>query len=64
MNNLLLNLYVKFQSLKDSEEGQDLVEYAMLLALIALVAVIAVGSLGNAISTLFNNVTSSAPFKS
>ena len=38
MRNTLLNLYVKFQGLKNSEEGQDLVEYALLVALIALCA--------------------------
>ena len=30
MRNTLLNLYVKFQGLKNGEEGQDLVEYALL----------------------------------
>ena len=35
MNNMLLKLYVKFQELKNREEGQDLVEYAMVVALIA-----------------------------
>jgi pilus assembly protein Flp/PilA len=35
MNNLLLKLYVKFQELKNHEEGQDLVEYALVVALIA-----------------------------
>ena len=31
MNNLFLNLYAKFQGLKNGEEGQDLVEYALLV---------------------------------
>ena len=39
MSNTLMNLYVKFQGLKNGEEGQDLVEYALLVALIALVCV-------------------------
>ncbi len=35
MNTMLLNLYIKFQALKNGEEGQDLVEYALVVALIA-----------------------------
>jgi len=35
------------------EEGQDLLEYAILVALIALVAVGAVQTLGNTINTVF-----------
>ncbi len=38
------------------EEGQDLAEYGMLLALIALVAVIAVTTLGQNIQTTFTDV--------
>ena len=35
MNDMLLKLYVKFQDLASREEGQDLVEYALVVALIA-----------------------------
>jgi Flp pilus assembly pilin Flp len=35
------------------EHGQDLLEYALLVALIALVAVVAVGSVGRTIHTVF-----------
>ena len=35
MNTMLLKLYVKFQDLASREEGQDLVEYALVVALIA-----------------------------
>jgi Flp pilus assembly pilin Flp len=40
------------QSLKDAE-GQDLLEYSMLVALIAVVAVSAVTTLGSTIHTVF-----------
>jgi hypothetical protein len=33
MNNLLLNLYVRFQLLMDGEDGQDMAEYALVVAL-------------------------------
>ena len=47
--NTLLKLYVKVQDLKNGEEGQDLVEYALLVALIALVCISGVNQcrLGN-----------------
>ena len=38
------------------EEGQDLVEYAMLLAFIALIAIVGVKALGNKVNTFFSNV--------
>ena len=54
MNNMLLKMYVKFQDLMDREEGQDLVEYALVLALIALGATVAMRALASAISTEFS----------
>jgi pilus assembly protein Flp/PilA len=38
------------------EEGQDLVEYAMLLAFIALIAIAGVQFLGNTVNSFFSNV--------
>ena len=57
MNNLLLKLYIKFQDLKNSEEGQDLVEYALVVALIAFGATAGMGKLAGAINTAFGNVS-------
>jgi len=37
------------------EEGQDLVEYALLLALLALAAIVALNSLGSAINRTFSS---------
>jgi len=39
-----------------SEKGQDLAEYALLIALIALVAFAAVELLGGQINTIFTNI--------
>ena len=39
-----------------SEEGQDLAEYALLIALIALVVIAAVTLLGTQIQAVFNNI--------
>ena len=38
------------------EEGQDLLEYALLISLIALVCVIAITSAGNNVNTIFTNI--------
>ena len=40
-----------------NEEGQDLAEYALLIALIALVVIGAVTLLGTQIGTVFTNIT-------
>ena len=59
MRNSLLNLHVKFQSLKNGEEGQDLVEYALLVALIALVCIGGVKQVASAVNTVFSNISGS-----
>lgn len=41
------------------EEGQDLVEYAMLLAFIALIAIAGVRTLGSTVNRFFSNVATS-----
>ena len=41
-----------------NEEGQDLLEYALLVALIALVAIAAVEAAGGSVKTIFNNIAS------
>jgi pilus assembly protein Flp/PilA len=57
MNNLLLKLYVKFQDLVSREEGQDLVEYALVVALIAFGATAGMSALAGGINKAFSNVS-------
>ena len=38
------------------EEGQDLIEYALLVALIALVCVAALTTAGSQVNTIFDNI--------
>lgn len=59
MNSALLKMYVKFQGLKSSEEGQDLVEYALLVALIALVCVTGVQNVATAVNKVFSTISTS-----
>lgn len=57
MNSILLKLYLKFQELKNREDGQDLVEYALVVALIAFGATAAMQSLSSAINTAFVDIS-------
>ena len=46
--------YIK--SFVREEDGQDLLEYALLVALIALIAIGAVGLAGTAVNKIFTNI--------
>jgi pilus assembly protein Flp/PilA len=59
----MLKLYIRCQTLKNDvlqaikkDSGQDLLEYALLVALIALVAVGAITLAGKNVNTIFGNV--------
>jgi pilus assembly protein Flp/PilA len=58
MNDLMLKMYVKMQTLMANEEGQDLVEYALVVALIAFGAVAGMRVLSSEINTAFNTISS------
>jgi len=47
---------VNFLKSLKHEDGQDLLEYALLVALIALVAVGAVTAAGASVNTIFNQI--------
>jgi Flp pilus assembly pilin Flp len=47
------------QTLIDGEQGQDLVEYAMLLAFIALICIVGLQNLGTAVNSTYNSVSTS-----
>ena len=57
MKDKLLKLSVKLQILKD-ENGQDLIEYALLVALIAFAATAGMSTLATGINQAFTNVGS------
>jgi pilus assembly protein Flp/PilA len=44
------------RTLAKDESGQDLIEYALLVALIALIAIAAVGLAGQSVNNIFNNI--------
>jgi pilus assembly protein Flp/PilA len=57
MNTMLLKLYVKFQDLASREEGQDLVEYALVVALIAFGATAGMKSLATGLNSAFTGIS-------
>jgi len=57
MNAICLKLYVKFQDLINREEGQDLVEYALVVALIAFGAGASFKTLVTGLSTAFTTIS-------
>ena len=49
-------LFNRLRSFVKDESGQDLLEYALLVALIALVAIAAVTAAGGSVSTIFQTI--------
>ncbi len=54
---LLQNLYIQMQNLMTREEGQDLVEYALVVALIAFGAIAGMNALSGELNTAFNTIS-------
>lgn len=52
---LYIGCMAKINSLRNSERGQTLVEYALILVLIALVAIVAMKSVGSNVSQMYSN---------
>jgi pilus assembly protein Flp/PilA len=55
MRHLLMKLYVKAQILRE-DHGQDLIEYALVVALIALAATVGMNTVASDINTAFTNI--------
>src|SRR5215469_5479501 len=55
MNEMMLTLYVNLQHLLKEEDGQDLVEYALIVALIAIGCCAGLGSVATVINNLYLN---------
>ena len=55
MKNLVAKLHIAIMNLKN-DEGQDLVEYALLVALLAFACTAGMGTLAGSINSAFNTV--------
>jgi pilus assembly protein Flp/PilA len=51
-----IQMYLAAQALRDREEGQAMVEYALILALVSVAAVTILTALGKNVSTIFNSI--------
>jgi pilus assembly protein Flp/PilA len=58
MNDLMIKMYVTAKSLVQREEGQDLVEYALVVALIAFGAITGMSALATGINHAFSQIAS------
>ena len=56
MNSIFLTILCKIQQLMDREEGQDLVEYALVIALVSIAAIASLSSLDRKITAVFNTI--------
>ena len=56
LKTLYIRLLVQLDRLKD-EKGQDLVEYALIVALIAFAAIVGMQDLANGINAAFNQIS-------
>jgi pilus assembly protein Flp/PilA len=57
MNMLLIKLYARSQEMLNNEDGQDMVEYALVVALIALAATTAMSGVATALVNQFTNIS-------
>jgi pilus assembly protein Flp/PilA len=57
MNTLFLKLLIKFQDFRSREEGQDMVEYALVVALIAFGATAGMKALATGLNTAFKGIS-------
>ncbi len=58
MNDWTLKLLVKAQTFAAREDGQGLVEYALIVALVAFGSTIALRNLGTGLNHAFTNISS------
>ena len=54
----MLSLYCKIKNYLDNEEGQALVEYALILVLIAIVVIVMLTGMGKSVNNTFSTVNS------
>ena len=56
MKDKLMMFSIKLRTLLSDEQGQDLIEYALLVALVAFGATAGMSALASSINTAFSNV--------
>jgi Flp pilus assembly pilin Flp len=51
-----MRVYLAVRALRDGEEGQAMVEYALILALVSVAAVAILSVLGHSVSSIFSEI--------
>jgi Flp pilus assembly pilin Flp len=59
MNKIFATVYLRFHDLKRDEQGQDLIEYALMLSLISLSLISGISGIATAVNHVFSNISSS-----
>jgi Flp pilus assembly pilin Flp len=52
-------MYIRLHDLKRGEQGQDLVEYGLMLSLICLTLISGINGIATAVNHVFTNISSS-----
>ncbi len=59
MNKMFSRLYVRLHDLSTDEQGQDLVEYALLTTLVCLALITGINGIATAVTRVFSSISSS-----
>lgn len=59
MNQVISRMLGTWTAFRNSQEGQGLVEYALIIALVAILLVVALTALQGQLSTVFSNISGS-----
>ena len=59
INQTVTATYLKAKNFVEGEEGQGLVEYALIIALVAIALIVGLGTLASGISATFSNIAGS-----
>ena len=59
MNNILATVFLRLHDLKTGEQGQDLVEYGLMLSLICLALISGISGIATAVASVFGNISTS-----
>ncbi|MDX6480030.1 MAG: Flp/Fap pilin component [Gaiellaceae bacterium] len=51
-----IRMYLAAKALRDREEGQAMVEYALILAMVSVAAITILGTLGGNVSKIFSSI--------
>jgi Flp pilus assembly pilin Flp len=61
MSTQLLKQYLFVKAWLTAEEGQDLIEYSLIIALIVIAAIVGMAAVGTKISAIWGNIAGQLP---